>query len=57
MMLWSILRLICGENLCFYRIIGKVIYVYHIVFGAVDYPKLFRMKNYSFPYYKRKLWS
>ncbi len=34
--------LICGRYLCFYRVIGKMVYVYHIVHGATDYPKLFR---------------
>ncbi|GHU80337.1 hypothetical protein FACS1894191_5430 [Clostridia bacterium] len=32
--------LISGEHLCFYRPIGDVIYVYHIVHGASDYPKM-----------------
>lgn len=34
-------RLITGKYLCFYRIIGKKVYVYHIVNGKRDYPKLF----------------
>jgi len=32
--------LICGDYLCFYRLIGIVVYVYHIVDGRADYPKL-----------------
>ena len=34
-------RLVSGKYLCFYRIIGKKVYVYHIVNGKSDYPKLF----------------
>lgn len=34
-------RLVSGKYLCFYRIIGKKVYVYHIVNGKRDYPKLF----------------
>ena len=34
-------RLVCGKYLCFYRIIGKKVYVYHIVNCKKDYPKLF----------------
>jgi len=32
--------LICGDYLCFYRLIGIVVFVYHIVDGRSDYPKL-----------------
>jgi len=32
--------LVCGNYLCFYRFIGEVIYVYHIVDGRTDYVKL-----------------
>jgi len=32
--------LICGDHLCFYRLIDSVVYVYHIVDGRADYPKL-----------------
>lgn len=34
-------RLVSGKYLCFYRIIGKKVFVYHIVNGKRDYPKLF----------------
>jgi plasmid stabilization system protein ParE len=34
-------RLVSGNYLCFYRIIGKKVYIYHIVNGKRDYPKLF----------------
>ena len=41
--------LICGNYLCFYRQIGAVIFVYHIVDGRTDYLKLIadleRMEN------------
>jgi len=32
--------LICGNYLCFYRLIGNIVFVYHIVDGRADYPKL-----------------
>ena len=32
--------LVCGKYLCFYRQIGVTVYVYHIVDGRTDYPKL-----------------
>ena len=34
-------KLICGNYLCFYRIIDSTVYVYHIVDGRIDYPKVF----------------
>lgn len=34
--------LICGHYLCFYRLIADSIYVYHIVDGRADYPKLLK---------------
>lgn len=33
-------RLICGNYLCIYRLIGDVVYVYHIVDGRANYPRL-----------------
>ena len=33
-------RLIVGNYLCFYRLIGDTVFVYHIVDGRSDYPKL-----------------
>jgi len=33
--------LICGNYLCLYRLIGTVIFIYHIVDGRSDYQKLF----------------
>ncbi len=32
--------LICGNYLCVYRLIGNTIYVYHIVDGRSNYPRL-----------------
>lgn len=32
--------LICGNFLCVYRLIGNTIYVYHIVDGRSNYPRL-----------------
>jgi len=32
--------LICGAYLCFYRLIGNTIFVYHIVDSRTNYPKL-----------------
>jgi len=33
--------LICDNYLCFYRLIGDTIFVYHIADGRANYPKLF----------------
>lgn len=35
-------KLVCGDYICIYRIIGNTIYVYRIVHGATDYPKWFK---------------
>ena len=32
--------LICGHYLCIYRLLGKTIFVYHIVDGRTNYPRL-----------------
>jgi plasmid stabilization system protein ParE len=33
-------KLICGNYLCFYRLIGDTIFVYHVLDGRSDYPRL-----------------
>ena len=33
--------LVCGKYICIYRVIGEIVYIYHIAPGATDYPKLF----------------
>lgn len=33
--------LVCGKYVCFYRLIGNTVYVYHIVHASKDYSKLF----------------
>ena len=33
---------IAGKYICVYRLIGDVVYVYHIAYGASNYPKLFK---------------
>ncbi len=33
--------LICGKYLCVYRQLGNTIYIYHIIDGRTDYPRLF----------------
>jgi plasmid stabilization system protein ParE len=35
-------KLICGNYLCFYRIIADTIYIYHIVDGRTNYPHIFK---------------
>lgn len=35
-------KLVCGEYICVYRLIDDTIYVYRVVHGTTDYPKLFR---------------
>ena len=32
--------LICGNYLCIYRLIESIVFIYHIVDGRADYPKL-----------------
>ena len=32
--------LICGNYLCFYRLVADAVFVYHVVDGRRDYPKL-----------------
>ncbi len=32
--------LVCGNYLCIYRLIGDTVFVYHIVDGRMNYPKL-----------------
>jgi plasmid stabilization system protein ParE len=34
--------LVCGKYVCFYRLIGNIVYVYHIVHGSREYSKLFK---------------
>ena len=34
-------RIVSGKYLCFYRVIGRKVYIYHIVNGKRDYPTLF----------------
>ncbi|MDR1701674.1 MAG: type II toxin-antitoxin system RelE/ParE family toxin [Sporomusaceae bacterium] len=34
--------LIVGKYLCVYRVIEKTVFIYHIVYGATNYPKLFK---------------
>lgn len=35
-------KLICGNYVCIYKVIGQTVYVYRIVDGRTDYPKLLR---------------
>lgn len=35
-------KLVCGEYIVVYRLIDDIIYVYRVVHGTIDYPKLFR---------------
>jgi len=39
--------LVVGKYLCIYKVIEQTIYVYHIVYGATDYPKLFKSLSLS----------
>ena len=34
-------KLICGDYICVYKVIGKRVYIYRVVHGATDYPKYF----------------
>lgn len=35
-------KLICGKYVCVYKVIGQTVYVYRIVDGRTDYPRLLR---------------
>lgn len=35
-------KVLCGDYICIYKLIGEAVYVYRIVHGATDYPKLFK---------------
>ena len=35
-------KLICGKYVCIYKVTGQTVYVYRIVDGRTDYPKLLR---------------
>ena len=34
--------LVCGKYVCIYELIGKTVYVHHIVAAATNYPALFK---------------
>lgn len=35
-------KLICDDYVCIYRLVSDIVYIYRIVHGMTDYPKLFR---------------
>lgn len=35
-------RLVSGVYLCFYRVIGNTVYIYHVVDGRTNYIRLFK---------------
>lgn len=35
-------RIVSGVYLCFYRVIGHTVYIYHIVDGRTNYTRLFK---------------
>lgn len=35
-------KLVCGDYVCVYKVIVDTVYIYRVVHGATDYPKLFR---------------
>ena len=34
-------KLVSGDYICVYKVIEKSVYIYRVVHGAMDYPKLF----------------
>lgn len=38
--------ILAGKYLIFYRPLGETIFIYHIVHGATDYPKLLKTKYF-----------
>ncbi len=35
-------KLVCKNYLCFYKVMGDTVYIYHVADGRTDYPALFR---------------
>ncbi len=35
-------KLICGEYVCIYKVIDKSVYIYRVIHGTMDYPKLIK---------------
>ncbi len=35
-------KVICGDYVCIYKVIGSSVYVYRVVNGKTDYPKLLK---------------
>ena len=35
-------KIISGDYVCIYKVIEEVVYIYRVVHGAMDYPKLLR---------------
>lgn len=35
-------KLICSGYVCVYRVIDKIVYIYRVVHGSMDYPRLFK---------------
>ncbi len=35
-------KIICGDYICVYKIINNFVYIYRVVHGTSDYPKLFK---------------
>ena len=35
-------KLICSGYVCVYRIIDNIVYIYRVVHGSMDYPRLFK---------------
>ena len=34
-------KLICEDYICVYKVIKKVVFIYRVVLGSMDYPRLF----------------
>ncbi len=37
--------LVCGKYVCIYRLIGEIVYVYHIANGSMEYSKLIKAEG------------
>ena len=35
-------KLVCGNYICVYKLIGESVYIYRVVHGATDYPNRFK---------------
>lgn len=35
-------KILCGDYVCIYKVVGDIVYIYRVVNGRTDYPRLFK---------------